>query len=73
MTYDGMQQVWEEKFIMREREDREKKRVNAQKGVGGLGGRKWENVRKKEEERLNSSHTSGQDGRLDRAWQVPEQ
>lgn len=33
------------------------KRANAQKG----------GVRKKEEERLNSSHTSGQDGRLDRA------
>lgn len=29
--------------------------------------RNRENVRKKEEERLNSSHTSGQDGRLDRA------
>lgn len=64
MTYDGMQQVWEEKFIMREREEVMHRR------------REWQNERmweRKKEERLNSSHTSGQDGRLDKAWQDPEQ
>lgn len=52
---------------MRETEERERGEKRANGGTGGVGGRNRENVRKREEERLNSSHTSGQDGRLDRA------
>lgn len=66
-TYDGMQKVREEKCTVRAREKREEKVLMHRRHMGGENGRMWKR------KRLNSSHTSGQDGRLDRAWQVPEQ